>query len=60
MAITATAFALIVVPLPRYWLDVGNDVMRWIVIAGVSMLAIAAVVAVQHHRQVMAAREDNA
>jgi YVTN family beta-propeller protein len=54
MAITASAFALLVIPLPKYWLFVGHDVMRWLIIASVTMFAIVIGLGVLHRREVKA------
>lgn len=48
MAITAAAFALVVVPQPEYWLYVGDRVSWWITVAAIAMLSIVATVLAFH------------
>ena len=59
MTVATTAFALIVVPLPKYWLYVGNDVVRWLVIAMMAIFGTVTSLALLHRRQVRAARDVN-
>jgi len=52
-ALTTTsmvAFLIFVVPQPRYWIDVGAGVERWLAIATVAVLAAVAVLVLLHRR----------